>query len=173
MQCSETCDCCSGNCHQNTCLQDNLGVPRCAFAQCVNAGQSCASSADCCNGAPCVPNPGGTPPFTCFGGACVDRCGACTNNADCCPGTSCEVAPGSTNGVCGPCGGSYPDGGTGGYSDGGPYPDGGNYAGPDSGPYVGPDAGPTCSLYGQLCSASSPCCGTTPCTNGRCSYPSL
>ncbi len=162
MQCSETCDCCSGNCHQNTCLQDNLGVPRCAFGQCVNAGGSCASSADCCGGAPCVPNPGGTAPYTCYAAACVPSCGACTNSADCCPGTSCSIAPGSTKGICGPCGGTYGDGGV-------VYPpDSGNYA-PDSGGYV-PDAGPVCALYGQVCVVSSDCCGGVPCNGGRCIY---
>jgi hypothetical protein len=66
MTCNSSCDCCAGNCEtMDTCKQDNVGVPRCAFAQCVNPGGSCASSADCCNGAPCVPNPGGNPPYVC------------------------------------------------------------------------------------------------------------
>jgi hypothetical protein len=161
MQCSETCDCCSGNCHADTCLQDNVGVPRCAFEQCVNAGASCASSADCCNGAPCVPNPGGTPPYACYGAACVSACGPCTNNADCCPGASCSIPQGSTQGVCGPCGGAYGDGGI-------PYNDGGVTYAPDSG-YT-PDSGSACSLYGQICSTAANCCGGVPCTGGRCLY---
>ncbi len=162
MQCSETCDCCSGNCHEDTCLQDNLGVPRCAFGQCVAAGGSCASSADCCGLNPCVPNAGGMPPFVCAQSACVAICGACSTNADCCPGSACAIAQGSTSGICGPCSGPY-DAGT-------SYPDGGPpYV--DAGPNYPPDSGSACSLYGQICSATSPCCGAVPCTNGRCIYP--
>jgi hypothetical protein len=159
MQCSETCDCCAGNCHMgNTCLQDNVGVPRCAFGQCMNVGGSCASSADCCNGAPCIPNPGGTPPYACYGSACVNACGPCTNNADCCPGSSCSIPQGSTHGICGPCGGSY-DGGV-------------MFPPPDSGMGYPPpqDAGSSCGLYGQICTSSASCCGGVPCTNGRCQY---
>jgi hypothetical protein len=125
----------------------------------VNAGSSCASSADCCNGAPCVPNPGGNPPYVCSAQSCVPQCGACTNNADCCPGSSCEVPQGSTKGVCGPCGGTSGDGGT-------PPGDGGSSTG-DAGKS---DAG-SCALYGQVCTASSQCCYGVPCTNGRCVSP--
>ena len=182
MECSETCDCCAGNCHDDTCLQDNLGVPRCAFSQCVSAAGSCASSADCCNGDPCVPNPSGTPPYVCSAAACVSRCGACTTSADCCPGTSCSIAQGSTNGICGPCGATSTSSsgggtGTGGTSSGGTSTGGSSGGGTSSGGTAGSSSGgsssggTTCSLYGQICSASSPCCGTLPCTNGRCLYP--
>jgi hypothetical protein len=162
MSCNSSCDCCAGNCEkqpQDTCKQDNVGVPRCAFAQCVDAGSSCASSADCCNGAPCVPNAGGNPPYVCFGMSCVPKCGTCTNNADCCPGSSCEVPLGTTKGVCGPCGGTTGDGGTG-TGDGGTKTDAG----------TPPDAG-SCALYGQVCTSSSQCCYGVPCTNGRCVSP--
>jgi hypothetical protein len=131
-----------------------VGVPRCTGAVCVGPGTACASSADCCNGAPCVPAPGGT--FVCYGSACVPACGACSNNADCCPGTACEMAQGSTQGTCGPCGGGSGDGGT---SSG----DGGSSTG-DGGPYT--DAG--CALYGQICTTSSDCCNGVTCADGRC-----
>ena len=68
--CNASCDCCSGNCEtEDTCRQDNVGVPRCAAAQCVAAGGACASSANCCDGASCVPNAlaGGTPPYVLLG----------------------------------------------------------------------------------------------------------
>jgi hypothetical protein len=131
----------------------------------VNQGAACASSADCCNGAPCVPNPAGTPPFVCYGQSCVPACGKCTNNGDCCPGSACEIPQGSTSGTCGPCGGPPYDGGTP-QDSGGPY-DGGTVV-PDSGtPYT--DAG--CALYGQVCTTSSQCCYGIPCTNGHCTTP--
>ena len=156
MSCNSSCDCCAGNCEtEDTCKQDNVGVPRCAFLQCVNAGSSCASSADCCNGAPCVPNAGGNPPYVCYGMSCVPKCETCTNNADCCPGSSCEVPQGSTKGVCGPCGGT-------GGGDGGTSGDGGSTPPPDAG---------GCALYGQVCTSSSQCCYGVPCTNGRCVSP--
>ncbi|HEY8039539.1 MAG TPA: hypothetical protein VIF15_07085 [Polyangiaceae bacterium] len=159
MSCNSSCDCCSGNCEtQDTCKQDNVGVPRCAAAQCVNPGGSCASSANCCNGAPCVPNPTGNPPYVCYGSSCVPSCGTCTNNADCCPGFACDIPTGSTHGVCGPCGGGT-DGGTG---------DGGTTG--DSGTTTG-DAGGGCALYGQICAVASDCCNGVPCTSGRCEPP--
>ena len=165
MSCNSSCDCCSGNCEtEDTCKQDNVGVPRCAPAQCVAAGAACASSASCCGGMPCVPNPvaGGSPAYVCAGTGCIAACGGCTNNADCCAGTSCIVGSGSTHGICGPCGGAT-DGGTG----GGPGPDGGGSTGgpPDAG---GPPA--TCALYGQVCTDASQCCNGVPC-DGRCEFP--
>jgi hypothetical protein len=147
MSCNSSCDCCSGNCEtEDTCKQDNVGVPRCTGTQCLAAGSACASSADCCNGAPCVPNPGGTPPFVCYATSCVPACGACSNNADCCPGSACEMPAGSTQGTCGPCGGTST-------GDGGSYPDAG------------------CALYGQVCTTSSDCCYGVPCSDGRCESP--
>jgi hypothetical protein len=159
MSCNSSCDCCAGNCEtEDTCKQDNVGVPRCTGAQCVAPGSSCASSADCCNGAPCVPNAGGNPPYVCYGSSCVPACSACSNNADCCPGTACEQPQGSVTGTCGPChGGGTGDGGTSG--DGGTTNGDGGYA----------DAG--CALYGQVCTTSSDCCNGVPCTSGRCEVP--
>jgi hypothetical protein len=42
-------------------------------ASCVMPGGFCASSANCCNDLPCVPNPvdGGTPPYICYQGGHV------------------------------------------------------------------------------------------------------
>jgi hypothetical protein len=178
MSCNSSCDCCSGNCeNQPTCIQDNVGVPRCAGA-CVAPGAACASSANCCNGLPCVPNPtpGGMPTYVCAGTQCVAACGLCTNNADCCPGTSCQLQPGTTRGVCGPCGGGGPgDAGTGsssGGSSGGSGSTSGSSSGGSSGSSSGsgsPDAG--CALYGQVCTVSSDCCNGVPCTGGRCIVP--
>ena len=169
MSCNSSCDCCAGNCEtKDTCKQDNMGVPRCAGAQCVNPGGSCASSANCCGGMPCVPNPvdGGTPPYVCSGMSCIGACGACTDNADCCSGTSCVIAPGSTHGICGPCGGG---GGNDGGSGGGPGDGGGGTGGsPDAG---GGGGGPTCTLFGQLCTTSAECCNGAQCTGGRCGFP--
>jgi hypothetical protein len=161
--CNKNCDCCAGNCEkgEDTCKQDNEGIPRCSLAQCADGGASCASSADCCNGNPCVPGAGGH--LTCFPSACVPSCGACTTSADCCPGDNC------LGGRCDPCGGGgNPDGGTTG-GDGGPT-DGGN---PTDGGVTGdggipplPDGG--CAAYGQLCTSSPQCCNAISCTGGRC-----
>jgi hypothetical protein len=158
--CNETCNCCSGNCHDGSCKQDNDGVPRCTNAQCVDAGTGCATSADCCNGAPCVPNPNGNPPYVCYRGACVACGGACTTNSDCCPGASCLVANGTAQGTCGPCGGSSSSSGGSSSSSG---------SGSSSGAGYPPDAG--CSLYGQVCTTSAQCCNGIPCTMGHCVEP--
>jgi hypothetical protein len=162
MSCNSSCDCCAGNCEKDdTCKQDNVGVPRCTGALCLDPGSSCASSADCCNGAPCVPSASGSPPYVCFGSACVPSCGACTNNADCCPGSACEILAGSADGICGPCGGG--SGGSGGTGDGGV--EGGSGGAGDSG------GGGGCALYGQVCTESTQCCNGVPCASGRCEEP--
>jgi hypothetical protein len=153
IQCSANANCCAGNVLQNnTCKQDNLGIPRCLAAEvdCTDpamyVGQSCATSADCCN-LPCVPNPAGDPPFVCGGEECVPVQGACTNNADCCSGSPCFIPPGSTSGICG----DPPPGGEGGAGGGGP--------------------GSTCADYGQTCLTNDDCCGAVPCSGGRCLVP--
>jgi hypothetical protein len=105
-QCNATDNCCSGNVQQkDTCKQDNLGVPRCSYAGdagCipVDAGTQCASSADCCNLDPCVPD--GKGGFTCYPSTCVPVTGVCTNDADCCPGGHCYIPGGQTSGTCQP-----------------------------------------------------------------------
>jgi hypothetical protein len=187
MSCNASCDCCSGNCNnQDTCHLDSVGVPRCSGATCVPAGGSCASSANCCGGLPCVPNPNGTPPYICYQNSCVPACGPCAINADCCVGETCVVPPGSTMGTCGPCspppdGGvdSGPDSGTDAGPDSGTDagPDSGTDAGPDSGTDAGPDSGTdagmdsgVCALYGQQCMTDADCCNAVPCSglNGPC-----
>ena len=109
-QCNATDECCSGNVQQkNTCHQDNLGVPRCSYAGdagCLPTGGQCASSADCCNLNPCVPDGDGG--FTCYPQNCVPTAGACTNDSDCCPGGHCYIQGGQTSGTCQP----YSDAGT-------------------------------------------------------------
>ncbi|HSQ62289.1 MAG TPA: hypothetical protein VLM85_03715, partial [Polyangiaceae bacterium] len=106
-QCNATDNCCSGYVEDaGTCRQDNLGVPRCSYpagsGSCVPANGSCASSADCCGLAPCVPGDGG---FACYAASCVPASGACTRDADCCVGTLCYLAGGATSGTCRPVAG--------------------------------------------------------------------
>ena len=93
-------DCCGAPGNSGVCELDALGVPRCygLGTSCQMAGQSCAFSGDCCDGAPCVPNSNGQ--LVC-GTTCVATSGACTNSADCCDGTSCVYEPGMTYGTCG------------------------------------------------------------------------
>ncbi len=150
--CNANQDCCSGLGNKNTtCRQDNVGVPRCALQQCDDGGGACATSADCCNGNPCVPHAdGGSPPYVCYTTSCVPSCGGCSTSADCCPGYSC------INGTCDPCGGTNPDGGTTG--DGGPS-DGG----------IIQEAG-SCAQFGQLCGGDGglACCAGLICLAGRC-----
>jgi hypothetical protein len=79
----------------DTCIQDSLGIPRCAISEgggggdnCVMTGMQCASSADCCDGAPCVPSGDELGTLIC-GGACVNPGNACTTSTDCCDGSAC------------------------------------------------------------------------------------
>jgi hypothetical protein len=105
-QCNATDNCCSGNVQQkDTCKQDNLGVPRCSFAGdagCIpiDAGTQCATSADCCNLNPCVPDGNGG--HTCYPSTCVPVTGVCTTDADCCPGGHCYIQGGQASGTCQP-----------------------------------------------------------------------
>jgi hypothetical protein len=146
--CNANQDCCAGlGNSKSPCKLDNNGVPRCANINCGDGGSSCATSADCCNGNPCVPNPDGGA-YLCYTNACIPSCGICTTSADCCPGYSC------INGTCDPCGGSNPDGGT-----------------PDSGiPDSGITETGTCGQLGQLCGGDGglPCCLGLGCIGGRC-----
>jgi hypothetical protein len=147
-QCNATDNCCSGNVQQfDTCKQDNNGVPRCSFKKgdpCVPSNGACSSSADCCNLYPCVPNPNGNPPFTCYPQPCVPSAGDCTTDADCCVGNHCYIQQGLTKGKCYSL--SIPDGGV-------------------------ADGGTPCALYDQLCSVSGDCCNGVPCNNGHCVIP--
>ncbi len=64
------------------------------------SGQACASSADCCNSLPCVPNASGTPPLVCAAASCAPSTAACTTDADCCSGLQCSIEPGALGGTC-------------------------------------------------------------------------
>jgi hypothetical protein len=100
VSCNATDQCCSGNVQQDdTCHQDNLGIPRCSVVpgtDCSNpaskAGMMCASSADCC-GLPCVNG--------ICGATCVNTGGTCMTDADCCSGLPCTIPGGGTAGTCG------------------------------------------------------------------------
>jgi hypothetical protein len=153
-------NCCGGlGAKGGVCELDPLGIPRCngLGEECRQAGDSCASTADCCDDRPCVPDANGD--LHCGTGECQRSGNTCTINADCCPGSICIHAPGS---IVGTCGGDPGDpGGSGGAGNG----DGGA---PSTG-VGGADTG-SCSEYGQLCDDSSDCCNAVPCSEGLCRY---
>jgi len=115
-------DTCGGNAREaccdcmppkyNCCKLDKAGVPRCYGGStstcpngydgspgcCIAAGQQCTFSAECCNGAPCVPDSNGV--LRC-GTQCSNTTGVCTADVDCCAGLKCTVPPGATSGTCG------------------------------------------------------------------------
>jgi hypothetical protein len=145
-------NCCSAPGNKGQCQLDAHGVPRChGIGACVPTTGACASAADCCNNAPCLPGPTGT--LECGGAMCVPAGGVCTATSDCCSGYACVVPPGSTTGTC---------------------------INPNPPPMIPPDmAGhtgvydlstppPMCALIAQSCSASVPCCAN----NGTCKSPS-
>jgi hypothetical protein len=181
-------NCCSGNVLNNKpetwiyCQQDLLGIPRCTGAgDCSGrtlaefTGKACASSADCCNLAPCVPVTGdGGVNFRCAAAACLGAGSGCTADADCCRGTRCELEPGDSAGTCKfvttTTPGGTADGGTtgdGGPSDGGATGDGSST---DGGP-SSDGAGGACGVSGQLCGTNGDCCSPTVCLSGRCGLP--
>ncbi len=168
-------DCCGPQTPKfDACVLDPFGVPRCnAYTGvkgggigCVAAGSGCAPATDCCNGNPCVLGSGGM--LQCAATACQTSGQTCTTNADCCSGLPCVSLPGSIGGTCTPVAPPPPPPSDGGTTIG---PDGGITTGPDGGSGYAPDGGYSCSLYGQQCSATSLCCGSVPCTNGKCLYP--
>ena len=95
----------------NCCKFDKAFVPRCYGGStmqcpngytgqapcCIQQGNICAFSNECCNGAPCVPDQNG-----------VLRCGSmcqmvgqnCTADSDCCPGLPCFIPKGQLVGTC-------------------------------------------------------------------------
>lgn len=153
-------NCCGGlGAMGGVCQLDPLGVPRCNGLgdECRMAGETCASTDDCCDDRPCVPDANGD--LHCGTGECQRSGNSCTINADCCPGGTCIRAPGSTVGTCG--------GDPGGGSGGAPSGDGG---GPGTSTGGSGDPG-SCSEYGQLCNGGSDCCNAVPCTDGICRVP--
>lgn len=106
--CDAPSDCCRPNgapnmnyCNDDParcCRKDALGIPRCLLNanDCTTnppkAGDSCATSADCC-GKPCVGNK--------CQAQCVDKGGKCTSHGDCCNGLPCTIPTGSSEGTCG------------------------------------------------------------------------
>jgi hypothetical protein len=123
------------------------------------AGDRCASSDDCCDDAPCVPDDEGV--LRCAdipddGPNCVMSGSSCTVNGDCCSGSTCIRAPGSTIGTCGLT--DVPGGEGGAPGSGGSTGSGGE-----------PPTG-SCSEYGQLCDGAADCCNAVPCNGGICRY---
>jgi hypothetical protein len=140
----------------NCCKPDLNGVDRCfgtpktgncpngydgTTGCCILPHQTCTFSAECCDGNPCVPDPV-TGVLQC-GLSCSGNGGVCTTTGDCCSGLECEIPPGSLAGTCG--------------KPFVPPPDAGIAGVPDAMPATA-DAG-VCSLSGQKCSTTTPCCG--------------
>ena len=148
------------------CAFDRLGLPRCLGTGscgadggtgtgifngtdpncCRKPGDTCATSAECCNLIPCVPDSTGT--YCCAGNppndagvVCVPSGGTCSATGDCCVGYVCNIAPGAPSGTCG----TPPN----------------------------PTDGGTCAYPGQNCGTTTPCCGGSSCmyapTNTACS----
>ena len=110
-------DCCEHLGSNTNCELDPVGVPRCHVVgvdggpACRTTSQTCAFSGDCCNGAKCLPDSGGTLRCAPSTTQCSQTGNACSVNADCCSGLTCTTAPGSVKGTCGAT--TTPDGGTG------------------------------------------------------------
>jgi hypothetical protein len=165
-------DCCGEETPKWTmCKLDGLGVPRClGVGDCKVASETCASAADCCDKAPCVPDATGAlrclaPPTD--GPNCVPSDGACTINADCCPGGICNRPAGSTVGRCSVVAPppNYGSGGAGGgYSGTAGTPGTAGTGGTAGGGYT------HCSEYGQLCTVDGDCCNGVPCSDGACVF---
>jgi hypothetical protein len=173
-------NCCGGlGAKGGVCQLDPLGIPRCNGLgdECRDAGETCASTDDCCNNIPCVPDANGQ--LRCGSGTCQKSGDSCTINGDCCPGTICITLPGSTVGTCGGGGGGTGGtggGGTGGSGNGGSGTAGNGGTGGANGGTGGNANGGTggtstsCSEYGQICKVGGDCCNGVPCTLGVCRY---
>lgn len=74
------------------CTPTGLGVSRCSTCVptdpgcCLDIGQECQFSEQCCNGKPCIPDMNGIPRCTLN---CVGEGGGCAAHADCCLGNIC------------------------------------------------------------------------------------
>jgi hypothetical protein len=155
------------------CQLDALGVPRCngLGTDCRKPAENCASAADCCDQAPCVPDGSGV--LRCHSTSCVPSAGPCTVNADCCPGSSCITQIGSTRGTCSvppPPPGNGGATGAGGSGNGGASSAGGAGGTLGAGGANSGGAGGACSLYGQTCTTTANCCSGVPCTSGFCRF---
>jgi hypothetical protein len=153
-------NCCAAPGNSGVCMLDRLNIPRCygLGTSCVNEGESCASSQDCCDGVPCLPDDTGH--LKCAAMSCVPENGICTTTSDCCTGFACQVPPGELRGTCinpnpPP---PPPDAGTADFGD----TDLGDASNPpaDLGtPDLSQvDQAPQCAFNGQDCSTSTPCC---------------
>lgn len=177
-------NCCNFLGNASNCELDSLFVPRCdAIEECREPGEDCASSTDCCNGVPCVPNedgrlicydnPGGGDP------SCVESGGSCTSTSDCCVGSVCLIPTGAGMGTCGTpeepggSGGSAGSPGSAGAGgDTGGMSSGGTSGTAGTGGTGGSDQ-PPCAEYGQQCSETADCCNapTVACDSGICRIP--
>lgn len=156
-------NCCmlGGGQSSKLCKLDSAGLPRCwggtvttqcpsgftgQAGCCIDSGQQCQFSDQCCNGGLCLPGADGI--SRCSAGAvCLGQGAVCTPGADagasaCCAGTVCRLA-GEFGYACQlPLTGGGTDGGT-------------------------PDAGPTCKPNDQACTGAGDCCSGV-CTSGKC-----
>jgi hypothetical protein len=159
-------DCCDGM--KQVCKLDVSGIPRCfgggsqqcptgytgqrstdgGASCCINEGDLCQFSSQCCDGAKCVPGADGG--VQCVLPTCAPVGNSCTSSADCCAPAAC------IGNVCR----------TGVNPDAGILPDGGIIEGnPDGGTIT--DAGMLCTATGATCTASSQCCSMN-CVFGKC-----
>jgi hypothetical protein len=158
-------NCCDGR--KDVCKVDSSGVPRCfgggsgqcptgytgTAPCCINDGQNCQFSDQCCGDALCLPNGNGgltcqRPTCSPLGSSCVRGDGGASA---CCSGTSCLPVD-ELNYAC-----QQPRPPT---------------NGPDAGTGGTPDAGPTCKANETSCSSPSQCCSGI-CTGGVCKPPAL
>jgi hypothetical protein len=195
--------CCTGTIPtvdtMNLCKLDSSGIPRCYGGKstqcptgytgkepcCIQAGDHCQFKDQCCNGAPCLPNPDGGAGFVCGAGStCLPLGATCLPGADagnqvCCLGSVCG-ASGEFGHVC-----QLPsDGGTGGGTDGGCKPNDTTCASSGeccSGTCASLDGGAavcitpsTCQQQNDVCTSSADCCSGLACsipsgsTSGTC-----
>lgn len=91
--------CCDGQGNSGACQLDRQGIPRCSTLgdDCREAGQTCSSTIDCCEGN-CVADAQGS--LRCSESACGEVGAACTISADCCLDLRCQQVVGSTTGSC-------------------------------------------------------------------------
>jgi hypothetical protein len=149
---------CRGAGNPQNCPNGLDGSPGC----CTAAGGLCADSVECCNGAPCLPDPSDGNRLHC-GTSCVMSGGVCTSTSDCCAGLSCNIPPGSPTGTCTNPTPPPPDAGT---IDGSTTDGSVADARVIDAPVVdAPVDAPACALPGQHCSATQGCCAPLQCLN--------